>query len=158
MPLMNGRGCTANAALRISSAFVGAWGCLTRKAGRFAVISAQQGAVCLKLNMPDVRLGLRGVSFDGDFYAAAFALERGFAGLFYDGNVGRRAFYGKLDWIGFAFATAVAIIQPFAAVGEFAGSLHIGKMRSFDFVIVHGCRMCAKSRRVRHRRHFMRRI
>ena len=102
--------------------------------------------------------GLRGVSFDGDFYAAAFALEQGFAGVFYNGNVGRRAFYGKFDRIGFAFAIAVAIIQPFAAVGEVAGSLHIGKMPDFDFVIVHGCRMCAKSRRVSHCRHFMRRI
>lgn len=92
--------------------------------------------------------GLRGVLFDGDFHAAAFALEKGFAGLFYNCNVRRRAFHRKLDQIGFAFAIAVAIIQPFAAVGEVACSLHIGKMRSFDFVIVHGCRMCAKSRRV----------
>lgn len=66
-------------------------------------------------------VGLRGVSFDGDFYAAAFALERGFAGVFHDGNVRRRAFHGNLDQIGFAFA--IAIIQPFAAVGEVAGSL-----------------------------------
>lgn len=111
--------------------------------------------------------GLRGVSFDGDFHAAVFALEKGFAGIFHNGNVRRRAFYGKLDWIGFAFAIAVAIIQPFVAANEVAGycrshmgagSLRIGKMRSFDFVIVHDCRMCAKSRRVRHRRHFMRRI
>ena len=94
MPLINGRGCTANAALRISSAFVGAWVCLTRKAGRFAIIFAQQGAVCWKLNMPDVRQVC--VSFDGDFYIAAFVLERGFAGVFHDGNVGRRAFYGIL--------------------------------------------------------------
>ena len=156
MPLINGRGCTANAALRISSAFVGAWVCLTRKAGRVAIIFAQQGAVCWKLNMPDVRQVC--VSFDGDFYIAAFVLERGFAGVFHDGNVGRRAFYGKFDRLGFAFAIAVAIIQPFAAVGEVAGSLHIGKMRSFDFVIVHGCRIYAKSRRVSHCRHFMRRI
>ncbi|EGC18171.1 hypothetical protein HMPREF9098_0320 [Kingella denitrificans ATCC 33394] len=55
MPLMNGRGCTANAALRISFASVGAWVCLTQEAGRFAVIFAQQGAVCWKLNMPDGR-------------------------------------------------------------------------------------------------------
>ena len=100
--------------------------------------------------------GLRGVSFDGDFHAAAFALEQGFAGIFHDGNVRRRAFHRKLDQIGFAFAIAVAIIQPFVALGEVAGSLHIGKMRSFDFVIVHGCRMWAKSRRVSHCRHFMR--
>ena len=65
--------------------------------------------------------GLRGVSFDGDFYAAAFALERGFAGIFHDGNVGGRVLHGKLDWISFIFA--VAIIQPFAAVGEVVGSL-----------------------------------
>ena len=98
----------------------------------------------------------KGVSFDGDFHAAAFALEQGFAGIFHDGNVRRRAFHRKLDQIGFAFAIAVAIIQPFVALGEVAGSLHIGKMRSFDFVIVHGCRMWAKSRRVSHCRHFMR--
>ena len=66
--------------------------------------------------MPDVRQVC--VSFDGDFYIAAFVLERGFAGVFHDGNVGRRAFYGKFDRIGFAFAIAVAIIQPFAALGE----------------------------------------
>ena len=153
---MNGRGCTANAALRISTAFVGAWVYLTRKAGRFAVIFAQQGAVCLKLNMPDVRQVC--VSFDGDFYIAAFVLERGFAGVFHDGNFGRRVFHRKFDRIGFAFAIAVAIIQPFAAVGEVAGSLHIVKMPNFNFVIVHGCRICAKFRRVRYRRHFMRRI
>lgn len=101
--------------------------------------------------------GLRGVSFDGDFHAVAFALEKGFAGIFHNGNVRRRVLHRKFDRIGFAFAIAVAIIQPFVAANEVAGycrshmgagSLHIGKMRSFDFVIVHGCRMCAKSRRV----------
>ena len=102
--------------------------------------------------------GLRGVSFDADFHAAAFVLERGFAGVFHNGNVRRRVLHKKFDRVGFAFATAVAIIQPFAAVGEVAGSLHIGKMPDFDFVIVHGCRIYAKSRRVSHCRHFMRRI
>lgn len=102
--------------------------------------------------------GLRGVLFDGDFHAAAFVLEKGFAGIFHNGNVRRRVLHKKFDRIGFAFAIAVAIIQPFVAVGEVAGSLHIGKMPDFNFVIVHGCRMCAKSRRVSHCRHFMRRI
>ena len=81
---MNGRGCTANAALRISSAFVGAWVCLTREAGRFAVISAQQGAVCWKLNMPDARQVC--VSFDGDFYIAAFVLERVYSTIAMSGD------------------------------------------------------------------------
>ena len=38
------------------------------------------------------------------------------------------------------------------------GDLRIGKMPSFDFVIVHVCRMCARFRRMSRRRHFMRQI
>ena len=66
--------------------------------------------------------GLRGVSFDADFHAAAFALEKGFAGIFHNGDVRRRVLHRKFDRIGFAFATAVAIIQPFVAANEVAGS------------------------------------
>lgn len=66
--------------------------------------------------------GLRGVSFDGDFYIAAFVLERGFAGIFHNGNVRRRVLHRKFNRIGFAFAIAVAIIQPFVAANEVAGS------------------------------------
>lgn len=155
MPLINGRGCTANAALRISSAFVGAWVCLITESRPICGNLRAAGRGLLEAEHAGCLTGLRGVSFDGDFHAVAFALEKGFAGIFHNGNVRRRVLHRKFDRIGFAFAIAVAIIQPFAAVGEVAGSLHIGKMPDFNFVIVHGYRMYAKSRRVSHCRHFM---
>ena len=64
-------------------------------------------------------------------------------------------------WRGFRYIRSAAHLGLAAGCCRsrmVAGSLHIGKMSGFEFVIVHVCQMCAKSRSVSHRRHFMHRV